>query len=131
MFCFIYKKIIKREKKNTHWTLSCLKIYFNVYLVIVIFFLNFMNLSLFLNFIYTLKYTFKLIITLNFFFYFMIFAFKVFFPSFFKVDLHSTNVRRATDAIRWQMFFFQSPLEASKMFSLPKNLFCLLTVSSH
>ena len=44
----------------------------------------------------------------NFHFYVIIFAFKTFFPSFFKVDIHSTNVSCATDPIRWPSFFFQS-----------------------
>ena len=42
----------------------------------------------------------------NFHFYVIIFAFKTFFPSFFKVDIHSTNVSCATDPIRWPSFFF-------------------------
>ena len=57
----------------------------------------------------------------------MILAFKGFFPSFFKADLHSTNVSHTTDAICWQMFFFfQSPFEANKMFCLA-NKFVLFT----
>ena len=47
----------------------------------------------------------------NFHFYVIIFAFKTFFPSFFKVDIHSTNVSCATDPIRWPSFFF-SKLQA-------------------
>ena len=47
----------------------------------------------------------------NFHFYVIIFAFKAFFPSFFKVDIHSTNVSCATDPIRWPSFFF-SKLQA-------------------
>ena len=51
---------------------------------------------------------------------------KFFFPSSFKVDLHSTNVSCATDTICLQMGFFQSPFEANETFSLPNN-FVLFT----
>ena len=43
------------------------------------------------------------------------------FSFFFKADLHSTNMSRTTDAICWQMFFFQSPFEANKMFCIPNK----------
>ena len=54
------------------------------------------------------KYILNSILLQNFHFYVIIFAFKAFFPSFFKVDIHSTNVSCATDPIRWPSFFFQS-----------------------
>ena len=31
------------------------------------------------------------------------------------------NVSRATDAILWQMFFFQFPFEANEMFCVPNK----------
>ena len=54
------------------------------------------------------NYILNSILLQNFHFYVIIFAFKAFFPSFFKVDIHSTNVSCATDPIRWPSFFFQS-----------------------
>ena len=45
--------------------------------------------------------------------------------------LHSTNVSRATDAIRWQIFFFNLHLRQTKYSVYLTNLFCLLTISSH
>ena len=71
-------------------------------------------------------YTLKLTIALNFSLLCHIICFQSFFPSFFKVDLHLTNVSRMTDAICWQMFFFQSPLGTKEMFCL-SNKFVLLT----
>ena len=57
------------------------------------------------------NYILNSILLQNFHFYVIIFAFKAFFPSFFKVDIHSTNVSCATDPIRWPSFFF-SKLQA-------------------
>ena len=52
----------------------------------------------------------------------MIFSFKVFFPSFFKVDLHSRNVSHNSLVIG----IFQSPFKPNEMFCLP-NKFVLFT----
>ena len=63
-FSFGYKK-----KKNTHWTQSCFKIYFNVCLTIVIHFMNFMKFDFIFKFPLLQRkkmYTLKLIAASNF-----------------------------------------------------------------
>ena len=49
----------------------------------------------------------------------------------FKVDPNSTNVSRATDAICWQIVFFNVHLRWTKCSEYLTNLFCLLTISSN
>ena len=96
IFSFEYKK----EKKNTHWTWSYFKIYFNVYLIVVIYFMNFMNFD-FIFKIFLLQhkkiYTLKLIVALNFSLLHHDICFQSFFTSFIKVDLHSMNMNHMTD----------------------------------
>ena len=88
--------------------------------------MNFMNFDFIFNlFLLQRKKicTLKLIVALNFslLLHHDIY-FQSFFSSFFKADLHSTNVSHVTDAICWQMFFFfQSPFEANEMFCVPNK----------
>ena len=49
----------------------------------------------------------------------------------FKADLHSTKVSHVTDAIRWQMVFFNLHLRLTKCSVYLTNLFYLLTIRSH
>ena len=58
-----------KKKKNTHWTQSCFKIYFNVCLTIVIHFMNFMKFDFIFKFPllqHKKMYTLKLIAASNF-----------------------------------------------------------------
>ena len=48
-----------------------------------------------------------------------------------KTDLHSTNVSRATDAIRWRMVFLNLHFSRTKCSVYLTNLFFLLTRSGH
>ena len=105
----------------------CFSFYFDflyVYLTIVIYFMNVMNFGFILNFFLLQRkkiHALKLIVALNFSLLRHDICFQSFFSSFFKADLQSTNVSHAIDAIRWQMFFFQSPFEANEMFCVPNK----------
>ena len=131
MFCFyfyFFSLSIKKEKKNTHWTWLCFKIYFNIYLLIVIYFTNFINFDFIFKFFFFNML--KLDVTLNLSLLGHDICFQSFFPSFFKADLHSRNVSQATDTICWQMFFFffNLHLRRTKCSVYLTNLFCLLTI---
>ena len=118
-YFYFFSLSIKKEKKNTHWTWLCFKIYFNIYLIIVIYFTNFINFDFISKFFFNIL---KLNVALNFSLLGHDIYFQSFFPSFFKADLHSSNVSQAPDTIRWQMFFFfQSSFEENKMLSLPNR----------
>ena len=116
----------------------CFSFYFDflyVYLTIVIYFMNVMNFGFILNFFLLQRkkiHALKLIFALNFSLLRHDICFQslfvCFFSSFFKADLHSTNVSFATGTIRWQMGFFQPPFEVHKMLCVPNKfvLFVLL-----
>ena len=94
-------------------------------LALVIYFMNFMNFDfkLFSSSMQENMHTkvdccFKL-------FTFMLYLLLSFLSSFFKVDLHSTNVSCLTDAIHSQMVFFNLHLRSAKC-CLP-NKFVLIT----
>ena len=98
--------------------------YFNIYLVIVIYFMNFMNFDFIFKFfilhckkIYTLKLIISWTWSLNFSLLVMIFALKVFFLPFNECECWHNLLANG---------FFQSPFEVNKIFCLP-NKFVLFT----
>ena len=105
----------------------CFKIYFDIYLIIVIYFMNFINFDFIFNFFLFQRKkicTLKLIAALNVWLLRHGIWFQSFFPSFFKADLHSTWVAQLVQfASKW---FFQSPFQENKMFCLP-NKFVVFT----
>ena len=96
--------------------------------------MNVMNFDFIFNFFLLRRkkiYTLKLIVALNFSLLCHDICFQSFFSSFFKADLHSTNLSRATHAVRWKMLFFILHLRQTKCYVYLTNLFCLLIISSH
>ena len=88
----------------------CFQGYFNVYLIIGIYFINIMNFDFIFKFFLQCKKIFmlKLIVALNFSLLCYDICFQCFFPSFLRADLYSMNVNHVTDAVCWQIVFWQS-----------------------
>ena len=104
----------------------CFKIYFDIYLIIVIYFMNFMNFDFIFKFFLLQRkkiYTLKLIVALN-----VWLLRHIWLQSFFHLslrqlsiqgDLHSMWVAQLVQfASKW---FFQSPFQGNKMFCLPNK----------
>ena len=112
LFFLFFLTGINKEKKNTT------KLHFASYLIIVIYFMNFMNFDFVFKFFLLRSkkiYTLKLIVALNFSLLRHDICFPSFLPSFFKAALHSTNVSRAIDSIRWEMGFFWQSYRLEKL----------------
>ena len=88
----------------------CFQGYFNIYLIIGIYFINIMNFDFIFKFFHQRKKIFmlKLIVALNFSLLCYDICFQCFFPSFLRADLYSMNVNHVTDAVCWQIVFWQS-----------------------
>ena len=89
----------------------CFQGYFNVYLIIRIYFINVMNFDFIFKFFLLQRkkiYMLKLIVALNFSLLCHDICFQCFFPSFLRADLYSMNVNHVTDAVCWQIVFWQS-----------------------
>ena len=88
----------------------CFQGYFNVYLIIGIYFINIMNFDFIFKFFLQRKKIFmlKLIVALNFSLLCYDICFQCFFPSFLRADLYLMNVNHVTDAVCWQIVFWQS-----------------------
>ena len=132
---WLYKNLVKNlfsfeyKKRKAKYTINSIVLQILLCLIIVICFMNFMNFDFnFKFFIFNLrKYTQQSWSSLLIFlFYFMIFAFKVFFlPSLKWIFIQRMWFAQLAQ-FAGKCFFFQSPFEANKMFSLP-NRFVLFT----
>ena len=87
MFCFsfyFFSFEYKERKEKFTLNLIVFKIYFKVYLIKVIYFLNFTS----FDFIFKFLLHNKVDLRFKLFTFMPYFAFKNFFPSFFKANLH-------------------------------------------
>ena len=136
-FCYFWNKAMRswslvtwahQKIKALFWW--CFKIYFNIYLVIVIYFMNFMNFDFIFEFFLLHQkklYTLKLIVTLTRSLNFSPLRHDICLKFFSSIQRMSCTA----DTIRWKMVFFNHCLRQTKCSVYLTNLFCLLTISSH